>query len=1314
MAKTEEPNLKLLPCNKKMYFTYAEAFFRFGIFVFLFFLSPTYFTQNHSTIHFKKLALNDGLSQSSVNCITQDPFGFLWFGTQDGLNQYDGYTFKIFQHDLANKQSLSNNFIHSITATHDSLLLIGTERGLNLYNPFTNRFTYFFEDKNSGLNHNNIWSVLKTNKNQYWIGTEKGLLHFNYTEKKFTEINLSPLTGKNLKIRSLFEDSKNRIWIATEGNGIYCYNPTSQEIIHLLANTNNNVLRNNHVWSITETEKNTFWIGTNSGLDIYYENLNKFEHFNELKLNPNSSESTIKSLFNDHNGNLWIGTNGAGVFKYNLKYKNIVSFKHNNTLLHTISNNVILSFYKDFTGSVWIGTEVGINKFDINKQFFNLYQKRADNENSLSNNLIWSVFKDKNTIYVGTDEGLDKINALTKKITNHTIPLTNKNLQAKKGIYSIYRDSKNILWTGTDLGLHFFDEQQEKIIPFHLNSKFIELTHRVYSIYEDRNHYLWIGTKEGLILINPARNQHFLYQQLENTILGLSGNTIRTIKKDKKGNIWLGIDNGGLCKAIVQNADYSNIQFKAFTHQFENPSSISNNTVLSIHVDKQGILWIGTFGGGLNKFNPTTEKFESITQKDGLANNVVYGVLEDKEQQLWLSTNRGICRYDKNSKHFLNFEQNDGLQSNEFNVGAYFASNDGEFFFGGINGLNSFYPSEIQKNLIPPKINITGFYLFNNPITENHKIINGSFLKEAQINLNYKQNVISIEYAGLHYSYSEKNNYQYKLEGFDENWINAGTERKANFTNLDPGEYIFMVRACNSDGIWSKETAQLKIIVTPPIWKTWWFKITGICIILLTIYVIYKVRLNAIEAQKLELEWQVQQRTAEIIKQKEKIEEQKRLLEVEKNKVEKLLLNILPEDTVEELKSKGKASARSYRTVSVMFTDFKGFTKLAEKFRPKELLTELDSYFIKFDEIIQKYNIEKIKTMGDSYMCAGGIPIRNKSNPIDIVLSGLEIQRYIQEIKKIKGENAWSLRIGINTGELIAGVVGIKRFAYDIWGDTVNIASRMESSGEEDKVNISGATYEHIKDFFVCEYRGKVKAKNKGFIDMYFVNSIKPELSVNGEGIEPNENFWKYVNLILYSSINYRKAEKFILKMLEEKLPSNLHYHSIAHTKDVCQAIERIALMEGVVGEELFLLKTAALYHDSGFVQQYETNEAIGADMAKEALHQFGYTQEQIEIVQQLILATKVPQQPQNHLEQIICDADLDYLGRDDFHSIADNLKLELLERNKIQNDKQWDEIQIKFLEAHHYFTPSAIQLRQDKKLKNIEEIKNRLANYTN
>lgn len=1310
MPKIGEQNLKLFPCNKN-WNGYAAALMRCGILFCLLLVQTRLLAQQSSGIHFKKLSLNDGLSQSSVNCIAQDPFGFLWLGTQDGLNRYNGYQFQVYQHDLNDKQSISNNFIHNICVAHDSMLLIATERGVNIYNPFTQMFSAILANEKNNLGNNNVWNILKTKKNQYWVGTENDFLHFNYAKQTFTPIPLIGSTQKKpLKVRYLYEDAQERIWICTEENGVFCYNPGSKSITHF--HTEGAITtQHNTIWTIVQQNPSEYWFGTNSGIDIYNEKTGRIKRFSHLLLNNQSSESTIKSLYKDANENIWIGTNGAGAFRYHIATEQLSSFKHNTSLPQTISSNVILSFFSDFTGSLWIGTEVGVNKFDINKQFFELYQKREGSPVSLSSSLIWSVYKEGKTVYIGTDEGLDKLHEGTKRISHYKLPLSAANLQAKRGIYSIFRDKKQTLWLGTDKGLYYVNEQTENILPFSLNARYPELNVRIYTVFEDRKEYLWLGTKEGLIILTPDRKE-FYYFTHTSTEKQLPGNIIRVIQQDASGACWLGMDNAGLCKAEIKQGNYASPVFTTFAHDFNNPFSLSNNTILSIHIDRAGILWLGTFGGGLNKFDPLSGKFQAFTQKDGLPNNVIYGVLEDAEEQLWLTTNKGLSRYNKKNGHVLNFEQNDGLQSNEFNVGAYFAASDGAFYIGGINGLNAFYPSRIKKNQIPPKVHITGFYIFNTRIENNKKTIQGSLLKNATIKLTHKQNVISIEYAGLHYSYAEKNQYKYQLEGFDENWINAYNERKANFTNLDPGIYTFRVKACNSDGIWSDETASLTILVEPPFWKTWWFRIGLGCTLLLLVYIAYRLRLRNIESQKAELETLVQQRTAEVIHQKEKIEEQNKLLEIEKEKVEKLLLNILPEDTVEELKSKGKASARSYRTVSVMFTDFAGFTKLAESFRPKELLAELDSYFIKFDEIIQKYNIEKIKTMGDSYMCAGGIPIRNKSNPIDIVLAGLEIQRYISEMRKIKGENAWSLRIGINTGELIAGVVGTKRFAYDIWGDTVNVASRMESSGEIDKVNVSGATYEHIKEFFVCEYRGKIKAKNKGLIDMYFVHGIKPELSIDGKGIEPNEKFWKYVDLILYSSINYRKAEKFIVKMLKDKLPHNLHYHSLPHTLDVCQAIERIAIMEGVVGEEMFLLKSAALYHDSGFIEQYEKNEEIGAAMAQEALHQFGYTSEQIELIKQLILATSVPQQPKTHLEQIICDADLDYLGRDDFHEIADKLKRELLERNKIQTDKQWDEIQVKFLEAHTYFTQSAKDMRQEKKMLNLQEVKRRLQNY--
>ena len=508
----------------------------------------------------------------------------------------------------------------------------------------------------------------------------------------------------------------------------------------------------------------------------------------------------------------------------------------------------------------------------------------------------------------------------------------------------------------------------------------------------------------------------------------------------------------------------------------------------------------------------------------------------------------------------------------------------------------------------------------------------------------------------------------------------------------------------------------LIFLFTLSILSTIWLDLTVLAVLItLVVLIWYKTRINRISYQKRELEVLVRRRTSEIELQKQEIENQKNLLEIEKEKVDKLLSNILPKEAIEELKNKGKTTARHFRLASVMFTDFKGFTKISEKLRPHELVEALDACFIQFDNIISKYNVEQIKTIGDSYMCAGGLPIRNRSNPIDIVLAGLEIQRYMKELNKLqasRNEDLWEVRVGIHTGELIAGVLGTKRFAYDIWGDTVNIASALEHFGEVGRVNISGNTYHLIKSFFDCTYRGKAKSKSPEEVDMYFVDKIKVELSENGEGIIPNAIFRQNLQSNLDRNFNYKKAEQHIVKLLRIKLPEGLYYHGLHHTLDVCNAAERIAQSEGIEGEDLFLLLTAALIHDAGFTMHYSEHEEASVELARQILPQYGYSDKQLGVIERIIMATKLPLHPMTRLEQIMCDADLDYLGRDDFHRISEDLKHEMEEHGMVKNDKHWDEIQIHFFEVHQYYTATSIALREEKKQQHFAEIKARYEQY--
>jgi len=1267
------------------------------IIFFLLLLFPFCIVAQQSNIKFDHLTIKDGLSQSDVRSITQDTKGLMWFGTQDGLNVYNGFDFQHFSHDLLDSTSISNSYIHEVYEDSNGLLWIGTENGLNIFDRGTYRFRSVLNNKENAKN--NVWTLVEDGDN-IWVGTENNLLKINKLTFEIVKVNLMLSTYiKKLRIRKLiFLKGEKELLIATEGNGLIRFNTKDNKSEQFYQD--NSLLKSNIIWGLYQDSEELVWLSTNNGICFFDVKQNKI--YSKVKIDKTVGTSVIKLVYEDKSGIFWIGTESKGVFRLK-STSNIEHYQYSPNVTTSLSNNKVNSIYEDNSGIVWVGTQSGVDKFDKQKQYFKHYQHWSNMPNTISSNMIWSIYHDQDNLWIGTDKGVDVINELTEEIQTLIPEFPKNGNQKNKSVYSIFKDHKNIMYIGTDGGLFTVDKTFAHVNADGANNS------RVYTILEDRKNRLWLGTRNGLLIVSENRKE---FRTIEPDTLkgGLLGEVVRTLIEDSKGNIWVGTDGGGLCRVIEQGDD---IKFKNYVKSENDINSLSNNTVLSLFEDKKGLIWIGTFGGGINIFNPVKEKFYRYTEKEGLSNNVVYGIEDDKDGNLWMSTNKGISQFIKATQKFKIFEESDGLQSNEFNNGAYYKSKSGQLYFGGINGFNSFYPEDVRYNKSKPKAIITNFFLFNKPVKIGKEEILKKHISELdEIVLKYKENVISFEFASLHYSYPLKNQHKYKLENFNEEWVDIGNNRRANYTNLNPGEYIFKVKVSNSDGVWSDDVASIKIIVEPPFYLTWWFVLIIILLLISATYGFFVARVNRVKAQKQLLELQVQERTYEVIKQKEKIEEQKRLLEKEKEKAEKLLLNVLPEQTAAELISKGKATARSYRLSSIMFTDFKGFTKIAEKIPAIDLVTELDFYFKKFDEIIEKYDIEKIKTIGDAYMCAGGIPIRNKSNPIDIVLAGLDVQRFMKKHskeKEAKGEKGWGLRVGIHTGEIIAGVVGIKRFAYDIWGDSVNVASRIEAASGIGKVNISGTTYNLVKEFFDCEYRGKIKAKNKGHIDMYFVKSIKSELSVNGEGVIPNELFKKYVDLHIYSTIHYRKAEKYILKRLREELPDNLHYHDINHTIDVCAAVERLALMEGVEGDDIFLLKTAALYHDGGFVEEYAKNEPIGARMAREVLPQFGYDEAQIQKIEELILATRVPQQPKNKLEEIICDADLDYLGRDEFHFIADKLKRELMERNIIQNDIEWDTLQVKFLEAHHYFTGTAIKLRQKMKEKRIIEIKERL-----
>jgi len=1267
-------------------------------------------------IRFDNIDINNGLSQSSVNDIIQDEKGFIWIATQGGLNKYDGENFTIFKKDPKDNQSLSNNFINAIYDDKKGNIWIGTNGGgINKFDKHTQKFTRY----NTGEQNRIVLDVEGGNEGIIWYACSGGGLN-----------SLDPKTGKSQNylnqgmdaknVQIIFFTSKNEMLVGTAGNGLYRYdqkNKTFSNIEHPLVD--------DVIWSLAEDNNGQIWVGTNDGLlrmrpvgNGKYE-IKKFTHTKERF---SLSNNTVRYVYVTNKNMLLVGITDGGFDMMDIEAGNekFYNYSHNEFINYSLSDNLVQCLFEDKTGSIWIGTNNGVSHFDPLKQVFDHITSERDNPNSLNDRNVWCIYEDKEGfLWVGTRQGLNRVDRRNNVVNRYNHTGSNKNTLNNNSVMSVYVDKDKTVWVGAVDGLYKLkttnDFRTASFVPVPFrrgNNAFSD--NRIYRIFEDADGFLWVGSKEGLSRIEKKSGEYLFFQNIPEDKSSLPANTVRFIFQDKKGEIWIACDGAGLVKVVSEKKnEQERVSFKSYEKELKTESEDADLLVTAIWEEADGKFWLSTYGNGLILFDPVSGRVKkTYTEKDGLSNNGIYGITGDGKGNLWMTTNHGLNKFNEQTKKFHVYLEKDGLQSNEFNIGAVYRSASGELFFGGINGLNAFYPDQLKINTIPPEVVITDVLLFNKSLEiggDNKLKEHVSYTKE--ITLSYRENSITIDFAALHFSNPSNNQYRYIMEGLEDEYFESGTLSKAFFNKIPHGTYTFKVYASNSDDVWSKEPATLIIHIQPPFWHTWWFRITMGILLLGGFIGFNKWRIYSINKQRLNLAKQVRERTREVVEQSAKIEQQRAIIEEEKNKVEKLLLNILPEETAEELKSRGKASARSYRQVTVMFTDFVGFTRIAEKMRPAELVAKLDSYFIKFDEIIQKHAIEKIKTIGDSYMCAGGVPIRSKSNPIDTVLAALEIQRYMNELKvnSSEGEDNWELRIGINTGEIIAGVIGTKRFAYDIWGNTVNTANRLQITSEPGMINVSGTTFQEIEPYFEFSYRGKIAAKNKGEIDMYYVHRIKPELSVDWKGIEPNETFWKYADLYLYSSINYKKAERHIMKILKERLPSHLHYHGIHHTLDVVQAAERIALMEGITDDKIFVLKSAATYHDAGFVEQYDKNEPVGIRMAEEILPKYGYTPEQVEDVAKLINATIIPHNPQTLLQQIICDADLDYLGRDDFHEIADTLRRELREAGKINSDRGWDEMQVKFLNMHKYFTKSAISLRQAIKEKHIGEIMKRL-----
>ncbi len=539
--------------------------------------------------------------------------------------------------------------------------------------------------------------------------------------------------------------------------------------------------------------------------------------------------------------------------------------------------------------------------------------------------------------------------------------------------------------------------------------------------------------------------------------------------------------------------------------------------------------------------------------------------------------------------------------------------------------------------------------------------------------IRYRKSNICFDLSSIRYQNDPSPYFRYRLSHYQEEWSEWSKEKSILFNNLRERDYTFEAQSVSAFGIMS-EPLSFSFTISPPLYRKWFAYMFYIIIIFISAFLLYKWRLLQLKHVEFRLEERIRERMASVLNEKEKSD--------------RLVADLFPKGTAEEIKLKGRAESKKFEMATVLFSDIQGFTKIAEEMNPEVLIDELDKFFFHFDSVVEKYNIEKIKTIGDAYMAAGGIPVKNSSNPVEVVLAGIEMQYYMNDLKKKKTE-IWDLRIGIHTGPIISGVVGHKKLSYDIWGDTVNTASRMESSGEPGKVNISGTTYSLVKEFFICEYRGKLPVKYKGNIDMYFVNGLRPELSVDLQGI-PNKRFFIKLQLLRLQDIEERVFEE-----IQNNHSLTLHFHKNDFIHKTFTQTELLGRSESLSDDDMLLVQTAAILMYSGLSESYENFENKSAEIARSILPEYQYDERQIDRVCHLILSTKEPFKPQNILESILIDSKMEYLGRSDYLTQVKLLYLEEKSMLKDISKEKFIKKQIAKLESFEYFTLAAQRLRE-------------------
>lgn len=1015
-----------------------RARFFLHLIMFAFGLCPTIVTAQQ--YNFKTYTSKHGLGSSIVNCVFQDSRGDLWFGTQSGgVSRFNGSAFKSF----TQSNGLVGNDVTCITEDRVGHIWIGTSEGVSEFN---GRSFQNYNDSTGLAVGRGIYSIFVDMDNAVWIGSRGGGL------TKLARGGLNNF-GKDDGLPSdnvfaITQTKDKRMWLACS-KGVASYDGSTF--------TSHIETEGRTFFAIAKAKDESVWFGGTPGNGVLHYTNGRFESVDLPEL---VSGDFIGSLIEDSQGRMWFATD-HGALKFHLGQFQLYDKEMG------LSANGVLSVGTDREGNIWIGTQGGGVNLLSNEAFITY-----SDEDGLSKSSVNAVEADiiNDRVFIGTARGGINVirnasNAKFEKIIG--IPELDE-----VNIYVLHSDQHGRLWVGAQEGLFVLTESSGRFslkqLLNEIDGKRITAVNGIVENSMDDHFISSYGS--GLIRLNKGATQVY------NTASGFPSDNLLTIFRDRNSDLWIGTQDAGVIK-FTKDTFISISSLVAFP----------DLTVWAIDQDNEGVMYFGTSDNGLCRFDGS--ELKTYDMMFGSATNRVKSLHWDRKANcLWVGTPEGVHRtkFDLlgNIIEMRTYSEKDGLTTFEIDQNAVDIDKNGNVWFGSTNGITVYRPKYDKTTALPPQLRLEGIRLAHEKVDwlKYADSVNPFTGVPFELKLAHKNNHLTFEVRALT---TDKVSYSFKLVGQDDNWSPYSSNSSVQYPNISPGEYTFMAKAMNSNRVETESEFSYSFIIKPP-WYSLWYVQLGFGVLLVVIVIlIVKGREKVLKEQNRLLEQTVADRTADVVKEKKEVEKLY-------NRSEELLLNILPVETAEELKTKGNVDAQLMDEVTVLFTDFKGFTAMSEILTPKDLVRDIHECFSEFDRIMSKHGVEKIKTIGDAYMAAGGLPRPNETHATDVVKAALEMVAFVEEgklQKKRQGLPFFEVRIGVHTGPVVAGIVGIKKFQYDIWGDTVNTASRMESSGEPGKVNISQTTYQLVKDQFPCKYRGKVAAKGKGEIDMYFVES---------------------------------------------------------------------------------------------------------------------------------------------------------------------------------------------------------------------------------